>query len=482
MTASRRAVALAAALVVLCAVLAGGAFASARSTTVGDPQPELAPFSLGAIGSGAGSGVVLPNGDLVLASLAPSGTSAVVCVVSPGGKKCSSSVTLRAYSAHGQQDLFSGVPQVVATGGSDVAVVLEDCCAIPAFSGLGGAVVFESTNDAATFSPAIPAGTIRGVDAASLVDGEIVVASAETTSLNVQSLSVASKMTVTAPVHPDTRADGDTSLSTYDGGLVVASDDTRGDTLVEFAPRASNLNRSSSYRPVGAFDGEDLAGVSGNALLTYSSTPSPGVYLRFFNGASFGPRYRVPLPEGSGEGLWSVEVTDGLVHVFFLDKSQDWAICSESTRNGVRWSQTTVYGPAETAGGLVPVLGPSGAGLIFETNVTAPPSYVQPVLDYQAVAIKLARLRAPAGRRTTLTGDASPALAGQAVTLERRISAGQWANISLTHESPAGAFSFTVPGVSDAYRVMVASEPGYYLIGYSNVVLLTAVAPDKTKA
>ena len=124
----------------------------------------------------------------------------------------------------------------------------------------------------------------------------------------------------------------------------------------------------------------------------------------------------------------------------------------------------------------------SGSGLVLETEVSAPPPYVQPVLDYQAVAIRLARLRAPAGRRTTLTGEATPALAGQSVTLERRISAGEWSNISLSHESAAGAFSFTVPGVSEAYRVMVADEPGYYMVGYSNVVTLTAVVPPKHKS
>ncbi len=439
LTGPRRAVALAAALVALAAGLAGTASASTRSVTVGNPQPELAPFSLRS-GGGAGSGVVLADGNIVLASLAPGGTSAVVCVVDPGGRGCASRATLSAYSAPGQQDRFSGVPEVVATGGRDVSVVLEDCCAVPAFSGLGGAVAFDSTNDGATFSSELPAGTIRGVNAAAFVAGQVVVASAETTSLNVQAFVPAQKSTLTAPAHPDTRADGDTDLTSYDGGLLVASDDTRGDTLVEFAPRASNLNRTSSYRSLGVFHGEDMAGISGNALLTYSSTPSPGVYLRLFNGTSFGSPYRVPEPEGSGEELWSVQATAGLVHVFFLDKSQGWAICSETTRNGLRWSDTTVYGAAETAGGLVPVLGPSGSGLVLETEVSAPPPYVQPVLDYQAVAIRLARLRAPAGRRTTLTGEATPALCGQIVTRERPISAAEWSYISRSHESAAGAF------------------------------------------
>jgi hypothetical protein len=448
---------------------------------VGDPQPELTPFGLAGAGSGPGSGAVLPDGTIVLASLSPTGTMAVVCVLSPGERGCTSRTTLRAYAAHGDQDRFSGVPEVVATEGTDVSVVVEDCCYIPVFSGVGEAVVFDSTNDGRSFSSEIPAGVIPGVDAATFASGVIVVASSESTSLNVQALPSGPDVALTAPAHPNGKGDGDTSLSTYDGGVLVASDDTRGDTLVEFAPRGSNFNLTASYRSrVGAFNGEDLAGLSGNALLTYSSTADPGAFLRFFNGKSFGRRYRVPVLAGDHLAYWSLQMTGGLVHVFFLDKTAGSAVYSESTRNGLRWSQPATYAPAVTAGALVPVLGPSGSGVVFEADASTRPAVAQPVLNYQAVANNLARVRAPAGKRTTLTGQARPALHGQTVTLERRIAAGQWSDISATVESGSGKFSFTVPGVSYAYRVRVAYEPGYYLVGYSNTVSLTALAPPKS--
>ena len=35
-------------------------------------------------------------------------------------------------------------------------------------------------------------------------------------------------------------------------------------------------------------------------------------------------------------------------------------------------------------------------------------------------------------------------------------------------------FSFSVPGTTETYRVVVAYEPGYYEYGYSNSVKLTA--------
>ncbi len=475
-------VALAALLLGATALAGTGAFGAAKSLTVGSPQPELTPFAVGSGGGGTGSGAVLPDGSVVLASLSTPATTAVVCTLVPGGRKCASGATLAAYSGRGEQDSFSGVPEVVSTGGTDVSVVLEDCCSVPLFAGVGGAVVFESTNDGRSFSPEIPAGAIQAVDSATFADGQIVVASSETTSLNVQALAVVPDPALGAPAHPNARGDGDTALSTYDGGVLVASDDAHGNTLVEFAHRGANFNLTSSYgQPVGVFYGEDLAGVSGDALLTYSSTSVAGATLRFFNGSSFGAPHRVPAPAGGAERYWSIEVTGSLVHVFFLDSAQGSQVYCESTRNGLNWSQLVTYNPAENAGVLDPVLGPSGSGLLFEARVLSPPALEQPVLNYQSVVIRLARLRAPAGKRTTLTGQAEPALSDQVVTLERRIATGQWSNISVTRESVAGRFSFTVPGISDVYRATVAYEPGFYLVGYSNAVDLTAVVPPRSK-
>jgi hypothetical protein len=475
---ARRTIAFAAALALSSVVGCVGAFASAKgSVTVGSPQPELAVYGLGGTGGGRGSGAVLPDGTVVLASLSGTATTATVCVLPPGGRACASTTTLSAYAVPGKQDTFSGVPEVLATGGSKVSVVLEDCCHLPVFSGLGGAVVFMSTNDGKSFSNETPAGSIRGVDAATFADNQIVLASSETSSLNLQALLPSPYVALSAPAHPNSRADGDTSLSTYDGGVLVASDDAHGDTLVEFAPNGSDFNFTSSYRsPVGIFDAEDLAGVSANALLTYSSTSTAGVYLRFFNGKSFGPRYEVPEPVGGRESYWSLESVAGVVHVFFIDRSQGSDIYSETTSDGTRWSPLVAYDPAPTAGGLVPVLGALGAGFVYETDVSAGSLLAQPILNNQTVVVTLARLRAPAGKRTTVNGEASPALAGQLVTLERWISPNDWANISATRESAVGRFSFTVPGVTDTYRVVVADDPGFYLFGYSNSVVLTALA------
>lgn len=479
---ARYAVALVACLA--AASLAGGgrASASARSLIEGEPQPELASFNLGASGGGAGSGAVLSDGSVVLASLSADSATAVVCRLLPGARRCVSTATLSAYAGNGNRDGFFGVPEVLAIGGTDVAVVLEDCCYVPAFGGFGGAVVFESTNDGATFSGEVPAGIIQNVSAATVADGQIVVASSDTSSLNVQALGWPAHIALSPPANPNLRHDGNTSLSTYDGGVLVASDDASGNTLVEYAPKGSNFNRSSSYRsPVGIFHGEDLAGVSSNALLTYSSTSNPGAFLRFFNGRSFGPRYKVPEPAGAVDDYWSLQDASGVAHVFFLDRSAGSEMCSEATRSGLHWSSIATYNPMASAGGLVPALGPSGTGFVYETDVVSPPDLAQPILGYQSVVIELGRHRAPLGKRTYLTGQAAAHLPGQVVTLERRVSTGVWSTISVTRESSRGRFAFTVPGITDAYRVVVAYEPGYLLYGYSNVVILTTVPVPKPK-
>ncbi|MFZ2057053.1 MAG: hypothetical protein WAV54_06565 [Acidimicrobiales bacterium] len=473
---AKRALVLATVLIAGTAAVGTAALASARSYTVGDPQPELALFNVGAAGGGSGSGVVLPDGTLVLVSPSHSGTTAAVCRLHPGNRRCASTATLKAYKGGGHQDGFGGVAEVLATGGTDVSVVLEDCCYIPNPHG-GGAVVFNSTNDGRTFSKEIPAGDIGGVDAATFADGQVVVGPSSTGSFEVQAFPTKPATVVTSFAVPNSREDGDTSLTTYHGGVLVASDDTNGNTLVEYAPSGTKFNSTSSYHSVGIFKGQDLAAVSGSALLTYSANSlTHGAFLRFFNGKTFGSAHRVPEPATGDDGYWNLQETGAVAHVFFLNRRHGYDIYSESTGDGLRWSPLTIYNTAVTSSSLMPVLGLSGAGLLYETD--SKPLLAQPILNAQWVAIKLAASRVYIGTPTLLSGQAAPHLTGQVVTLEK-LSTGRWYNVATTHESSAGKFSFAVPGTTETYRAVVSYEPGYYLYGYSNHVLLTAVPRPK---
>jgi hypothetical protein len=447
--------------------LAGAAERTATAYTQGNPQPELALFDVGSAGGSFGSGTVLPDGTLVLVSPSPSATTAVVCTLRVGARGCSSTATLDA-SVGGS---FSGVAEVLSTGGSDVSVVMEDCCRVVTRSQTGGVVVFNSTNDATTFSSELSAGTLSGVAAATFADGKIAVVPKEAGALRVQAFSPSSAglSVSTAAARLGNGEVNDTSLATYDQGLLVASDNALGETSVRYARSGSNFNSAASYKVVGTFDGEDLAAVSANALLTYSATASSNaMYLRFFNGTSFVGPYNVPQPTAGDDVYPTIEETGNVVHVVFANRANNYDIYGESTTNGTQWSSLSVYHTAVTAGSLVPVLGSSGTGLVYETDST--PLLAQPVLDPQSVVVT----SVGSGTHTTLDGRVSPPISGQAVWLER-LSAEGWYDAATTAESAAGKFSFEVSGPS-TYRAVVAYEPGQYLYGYSNALTLRAAA------
>jgi hypothetical protein len=202
-----------------------------------------------------------------------------------------------------------------------------------------------------------------------------------------------------------------------------------------------------------------------------------GAYVRLFNGTGFGTKYTVPEPSTGGDSYWTVQEVGSLVHVFYENRRNGYDMYEATLHNG-RWSKLAIYNTAITAGTIAPVLGPTSAGLVYETNAT--PLLAQPSLNPQSVVIKLAHSTVYIGTKTTLSGTVSPRLNRQKVTLER-LAAGRWYNVSSTKESSAGKFTFKVAAVTEAYRAVVAYEPGYYLYGYSNKVTLKAIPKPKKK-
>jgi hypothetical protein len=418
---------------------------------------------------------VLPDGTLVLASPANGDgtTSAHVCVLHPGGRSCASTATLTPESG----DAFYGVSEVLATGGTDVSVVLYACCNSDPTS----VFVYNSTNDGKTFSSYVRAGeNLGGVGAGTVADGQLVVANYEHGSLQVQSVSPhqsSPQTQMATPPSPEVD-DADTSLTTYDGGVLVASDDGT-NTFVDFARSGSNFNDSSSYTLVAAIPNQVVTGVSDNALLTDpGGSLTGGERLRYFNGTSYGTAYKVPdAPHGGDDGYFTLQEVGGVVHVFFESRDNGYDLFSEVTLNGSHWSPFQQYGTAIHSSALVPVLGPAGAGVVFESD-SGSSQLAQPILDPQTVHIALQHSRVTAGTSTKLSGHVSPHLKNQTVTLEKEVSH-RWYTDKSTKEAASGAFLFNVPGETDWYRVVIADQPGYYLYGYSSSVLLTAV-PKKS--
>ncbi|MGO9197921.1 MAG: hypothetical protein ACLQK4_12445 [Acidimicrobiales bacterium] len=437
-----------------------------------EPQPELAPFKVGAAGGGMGSGALLANGNIVLASPSESGSTATVCVVHPGARDCASTATLHAYHGHGNTDTFYGSAEVFATGATDVSVVLYDCCYIPN-PVLGGVVIFNSTDGGKTFGSEIPAGRyIPGITVGTYADGKFVVApdnNGAGTQLQAYSPHP-SKVEDEVATAGKSTVEG-IALTTYKDGVLVASDNGTS-TTVYYAKKGTDFNSSKSYKKVGSIHNETVFGISDDALLTNpGGSLTHGANLRFFNGTSFGSAHKVPEPNGGDDGYFSVLDDRGTTHVFFVSRGS-YDVYSEWTHNGVHWAGYAVY--AATVGGfpsLVPVLDKIGAGICYETDNK--PLVAQPILDSQFVKASFTSSKVHAGSSTTLKGTVKPVLNKKTVTLQR-LSGGLWYKVSTTKESSSGTFSFKVtPSATDKYRAMVNYDPGYYEYGYSTGTTVT---------
>ena len=452
-------------LVGACSALALGAAVPALASggQVGDPQPELAQFKVGASG-GIGSGAVLPNGNLVLATPSTAATAITVCVLHPGGRSCASTATLHAYKT----DTFDGAVEVVASGGPDVEVVAVDCCKI-SFT-----VIFDSADGGRTFSTLKEAGTIPSIGSSAYVGVSIVVGSGSLSSngLEVQALAAHPTAPQMSAATPIPNLQGDTSLTTYHGGVLVAADNLS-NTYVEYAKAGSGFNSSSSYKRVGTFGNELVTAVSGSALLTDpGGSLTGGERLRFFNGTSFGPARKVPDAKTGDDGYFAMQEVGATVHVFFIGRRNSYDVFEETTTDGVHWSRLQQFGSAIGSSSLMPVLGATGAGVLYATAGT--PLLAQPILNAQGVHVAFAVARVRVGHVAVLRGTARPRLPGQTVTLEE-LKSGRWYGVEASKEHANGTFTFTVAGRTATYRAVVNEKPGYYQFGYSNAATLTAV-------
>jgi hypothetical protein len=250
---------------------------------------------------------------------------------------------------------------------------------------------------------------------------------------------------------------------------LVASDSLGTDytTYVAFAPSGTNFDKSASYHNVGVFPHEQLAGISGGALLTIQTTGKENLELRLFNGTSFGAPHVVPS-SGGGPGAYVVDQDgNGLVHVF-TDTSrsaQAFHLYEVSSFSGTTWSKAVNLGNAVQDSEFAAALDVTGSGLVLGTGTAR--GY--PVLASQGVSFTLASSKIAEGSKTTGSGTGSPAAAGREVELQVEKS-GLWHATETTHEGTGGSFSFTIKGTSAGtfnYRAVASDLPGYLQYGYS---------------
>jgi hypothetical protein len=475
---------------VLAATLAIGTMGVAVSAaTIGNPQPELAQFSVGTPGND-GAGVVLPDGNTVY-SWSSGDSTLKVCTLHPGSRACVSTATLTADSRSGTADNLYGPPVILSTGGKDVSVIADD---LGGNSGIDGEVLsYNSTNDGVTFGPAtIVSTSIYSVNAGTVAGGQVVIADINPhQGVEVQAVEPqGGSPTEYALLTPSSSGYEDLFVSAYDGGVLVGFDDLT-NAYVYYAPAGSDFSSTSSYSLVGTFDNELVAGLSGNAILTTpggvnSSLTSAGI-ISFFDGSGFGLTYKVPDSKAGDDGYFILQETGpaalpgstnatGDYHVFFEGRRDSYDLIEESTTNGQTWTPQTFYGTAVSSNDPVPVLGATGAGQVLES---ASPMLSQPVLNTQGVTISLEHPTVLIGKPDVLRGQASWHIAGLGVVLQEEIKHDEWQSVTSTHESATGGFTFTVPGRTVTYRAVVSDDPGYFQYGYSNAATQVAVPPKK---
>jgi hypothetical protein len=453
---------------IACVFAAVGGVASAGTFAVkGSPQPELKPFVIAGTGNGPTAVALGPNKTFVIVYSVHNQYR--VCLLDRGASKCKSTVTLGVTDG----STIFGNPQIDVVG-STVRVVMDECCA-------ADNLVFTSTNGGKSFGAGLQMNSTaqQDISSAVFVGGRVVWDDGTDAIVDTDLLSNPTVAEQTSSsVVPNGSGDNELEYSgvgSYHGGVLVAASTfaTVPSTTVYFAPEGSDPGVKSSYGKVGTFTNSRFAFFEGNALFTQKTTGSTPFYVRYFTGSGFGAAHEVPDSGGGGPQWFSGGLgSNGRVY-FFSSRNQDsYDLEIESTTNGSRWSARVNHGDAVTSDFFNAGLDSLGTGIVVGSGN---PIRVYPILAGQSVTVHLGASRVVVGHATTLSGTASPHLNHQLVTLERE-SGGLWYTVKTTHESASGKFSFSVPGTTQTYRVMVADEVGYYLYGYSNVVTLTAVA------
>ena len=337
-----------------------------------------------------------------------------------------------------------------------------------------------SADGGASFGAAVPIGTIGTIGAATVVYGTLVFTEGDDThGLRVQTSPVIGATGVTAPpaVIDGSNSAYDVGLGTTNGGVLIGSDvlGSSYTTTVRFAPQGSDPAVPGSCGVVGTFPGEQLLGISGNAILTQLNDANSTVRLRLFTGSGLTAPSTVPGGSGGGPEWFSVTSDPaGRAHVFAETGRNLYNLYPVVTADGVPWGARQFLGNAIASNGFSAAIDSSGTGILLGTGSSSAAS-VFPILNSQRVAIALKQRSIKHGRHTTLSGKAVPIFPGLPIQLQYAKGA-KWYPAASTHEKANGTFSFSVKAKTVGkvrYRVVATDRPGYNLFGYSNVVTLT---------
>ena len=386
----------------------------------------------------------------------------VVCILARSATKCSHTTTLSPLNG---ADLF-GHPEVFAPSANHLVLLMETCCE----SNPNGDLLFTSTDGGVTWGAPVRVGSLS-VSAATLIGNQILFSPGDDhDGTQAESVAVTATSPPASTALPNAKVAYDIGDGSFRGGALVASDNltTTYTTYVEYASSGKNFNASTSYVPVGSFPGEELIGISGNALITEHTGGKENLELRLFNGTGFGAPHAVPGASSAGPGWFTVDQDpSGRVHVFisraFSPISYD--LYEVSTVTGASWSAAANLGNAVVNDYFNATLDRSGSGLVLGTY----PAWGYPVLGTQSASFSLKAATLKKGHAVTATGTASPVAKGRTVELQIERS-GLWYNVASTHENASGQFAFTIKPASAGtfdYRAVVSVQAGYLQYGYS---------------
>ena len=268
---------------------------------------------------------------------------------------------------------------------------------------------------------------------------------------------------------------GNTSLTAYRSGVLLASDDTANTRVWYERRRTAPSTRRRRYQRVATFPGETVTGISGSALLTAVGWlgHAGDERIRFFNGSggSATPiRSRVAVR--GDEAYFGLRQAGGITHGFCLDRILHSDVFEETTGSRSRTGWTKSFGGAAGANVLSPVLSSYGWGVLFEND--GMPLQVQPILNVQSVRLTAVSATVKAGHTAVLHGQAGipRSLERSSRSTSSRAASG---DASRRREKARPARShFNVAGKTATYRAVASTRPGMVQLGYSNADTLTA--------
>ena len=251
-----------------------------------------------------------------------------------------------------------------------------------------------------------------------------------------------------------------------DGSLITAH--TRIDLNPDVTIVQTQAAPGAAPTTIATLPGEDIrslvTGPGGTFIMTRSTdedtSASDTVLVRKIANGVLGGAQKVPRGEAyDSDGYRLAEDAQGTLHAFWLGGVLDRAFTAISTNGGKSWtthglSSLGLSGTAEIS------LAPQGYGVALAAGDQTP-AYIQPLLIYPTVTLKVAKSSVAVGTKISFSGKVSPAVNGTKVTLQQ-VTGKHLTTVGTAKEAKDGSFSLTLTEHSAGSRSFDAFVDGTY--------------------